>query len=562
MQENISDQPNNSYQVNGETYQVHYIPPQKSGCGGSSCLMGCGVGCLVLIIILAVGGFIFYAYCVKGVPMQISPETTVISSPLKSDGKSVDFFTAIKEKIEPKDVANNNGFKDVLEAYGKELIINNKQNEFNNDWIFSEMCKSVELDPNFTPAHIYKEPNFYEIKIAKKEKNNDNENEKNEEVDATQDNEYGWQELVIYKNVLSEKWNIKEYPELEEWLESVNSGLDVVQKAAMKEIYVVPMVRRSEKELAIMSITPQVIVANRQLAHGLEVRSILHTGNKEFDKAWKDLLASIHLRRNLINKGIYIFDKIDPITDQLKLQLIKTFAESSSKWKPEQLNKAITELDSIPQSTKREDLLLITQYIFLDVFSLAGDPKQFVESISGQSLGTATNEGLQNMVYLLELFGFNWNIVAKKLNESTAIHKKTITDENTEQILNTTNNTTLEIDGFTKNLTEKMQQKMSNVFTVAGRSEMLGFIVGEFVPALEKHIFKQVLNDEVRCRLLQTAFAIELYKSENKKYPESLDQLKLNPPKMPALKTNYKITDKGYKISIGDIELEITPNTN
>ncbi|MDR0392569.1 MAG: hypothetical protein LBH59_11715, partial [Planctomycetaceae bacterium] len=94
MQENISDQPNNSYQVNGETYQVHYIPPQKSGCGGSSCLMGCGVGCLVLIIILAVGGFLFYAYCVKGVPMQISPETTVISSPLKSDGKSVDFFTA------------------------------------------------------------------------------------------------------------------------------------------------------------------------------------------------------------------------------------------------------------------------------------------------------------------------------------------------------------------------------------------------------------------------------------------------------------------------------------
>jgi hypothetical protein len=439
------------------------------------------------------------------------------------------------------------------------LIVSSPQEDLDYGWIFSEMCKSVGLDPNFAPPHIYKEPNFDEIKIDKKEdKELDDENTNEDQVVEIWDSGYELKELTFYKKILSEKWTIKDYPKLAEWLAEVDSGLDVVQKSAMEEIYSVPMVRRNENELAIMSI-PQAIITNAKLVRGLQVRAMLRVGSGEIDKAWNDLFASIQLQHKLTNKGIQVFDNR---SDNIKLQIIKTFAESASKCTPEQLNKAIADLESIPQNTNRENLLLTIQYILLDMFSVAGDSKQFVESISGQTIDSPASEQLKNMAGLMELCGFNWNIVAKRLNESATSHKTTINDTDTEKILNTTaNNAKQEIDKFAHSLSAKIKHKMSNLFTVTGRSEVTGILVGDAVTEFEKYIFKQILNNEVRYRLLQTAFAIELYKSENKQYPESLDQLKLNPPKISALKTNYKITDKGYKISIGNIELEITPDT-
>ncbi|MDR2641574.1 MAG: hypothetical protein LBC74_02145 [Planctomycetaceae bacterium] len=561
MQNNPTDQNDGSYQVNGESYRVDYIPvpPPKSGCGGYGCLMGCGIGCLVLLIIAVVIGVLFYYYCVKGIPLKISPETTIISSPLKSDGKSVDFFSAIKEKIEPKDPAKNNGFKNVLNAYGKELITNSKQEELSYGWIFPELCKSIGLDPNLKPTHIYKEPDFTKIKPANKEINKQNEKEKENDVAEIQENKQDSSEITVFKNILSKNWSINEYPKLKEWLEKVDSGLDVVQKAAMEEIYFVPMVRRNEKELAVMSI-PSTIRGNAKLLQGLQVRSMLRIGEGEFGKAWDDMIASIHLKLNLINKGIHIFDNR---SDQTRLQIIKTIAKSSSNWTPEQINKAISDLESIPPSPKREDVLLIVQFILLDVFSTAGDSKQFVESISGQTLDShPTSEQLNNLTNLMELCGFNWNIAAKKLNEAAEIHKKTINDTDTEKILNATGkNIKQELDEFSQRLSVQIHDQMANIITVSGRSEIAGFVVGEFVPILEKYIFKQTLNDEIHHRLLQTTFSIERYKSEHKKYPKSLDQLKLPPPAVTAIKTDYKTTDKGYKISICDTELEITPNT-
>ncbi|MDR1485700.1 MAG: hypothetical protein LBT09_12875 [Planctomycetaceae bacterium] len=560
MQDDFSNQYNGSqtggsYQINGETYQVDvdYAPPKKSGCGGYGCLFGCGVGCLVLIIIMAVSSLLVYFYCIKGVPMQVSPETTLITSPLKSDGKSVDFFAVIKEKTEPQDSTKKNGFKDVLAAYGKDLIADGKQNELNHGWIFSELCKSFGLDPNFVPPHTYKEPKLAEF-IPHKNKN-ENENEE-DEVEAVLDNEY---ELTVFKKVLSKNWSIKEYPNLEEWLGKVDSGLDVVQKAAMEEFYFIPMVRRNENELAAMPILP-VVVANEKLAYGLQVRSMLRIGEGKFGKAWDDLLASIRLQRNFIGKGIYA---VNPRSDQVKLQIVKTVAESSSRWTPEQLTKAVADLETIPPNPKREDLLLVVQYILLDAFSMAGNSQQFVESISGQPIEShPTGKELKGLVSLMQLCGFNWNKVAKKFNEAVANHKKTINDADAEKILNLTNkDMKFEFDKFADKLSDQLQHKIADMFSVSGRSEIVGFIAGEYVPVLERYIFKQTINDEIHCRLLQTVFAIEKYKSEHKKYPDSLDQLKLNPPKISAITTIYEPTNKGYKISISDVELEIKPNT-
>ncbi|MDR1052573.1 MAG: hypothetical protein LBL39_00195, partial [Planctomycetaceae bacterium] len=371
---------------------------ESSKRGGIGCLKGCGIGCLVILIIFAVIIWLVYIYCIKGVPLRISPETTVVDSPLKSNGKLIDFFALIKAEIEPKDSAKNNGFKDVLEAYGKELVVASKQDELSRGWIFAELCKGVGLDPKFTPAHTYKEPDFAGIIIKENANGNGNGNDNNNgDEDVIPDNNRELNELAIFQNVLSKDWTIKEYPKLEEWLELVGSGLDVVQKAALEEVYFVPLVRRNENELAIVSIAPAVISTNRNLVHGLQVRSMLRIGEKEFDKAWDDLIASFHLRRKLINKGIQLFDNE---SDMLKLQVIKTVAESSSNWNIEQLDKAITSLDSIPPYPKREDLLLITQYILLDTFSVAGNSKQFVESITSQSIDShpASEQMMKSMV--------------------------------------------------------------------------------------------------------------------------------------------------------------------
>ncbi|MDR1480809.1 MAG: hypothetical protein LBJ00_17930 [Planctomycetaceae bacterium] len=530
-----------------ENNQRHSESTRRSG---FSCLKGCGIGCLVLLIITAIIIWLIYVYCIKGVQMRISPETTLVTSPLKSDGKSIDFFMLIKDEVDSQDLTKNNGFKDVLAAYGKELVAASRQDELGHGWIFTEMCKSVDLDPQFTPAHVYKEPEFNII--LDKEKSNGN-----GEDDIIPDNKYESNELIIYQKVLSKDWSIKEHPKLAEWLESVGSGLDVVQKAALEEVYFIPLVRRNENDLAIVSIAPHVVSANRNLIHGLQVRSMLRIGEGEYTKAWDDLLASFHLRRKLINRGIQLFGD-EP--DQIKLQVIKTVVESSAKWESEQLDNAIANLKTIPQYPKREDLLLITQYLLLDIFSMAGDSKQFVESISGQSVDShaASKQMMKSMISLMDLCGFDWNIVAKHLNEAIEAHKKSIGETGTEKILNAPSKDIKHgLDEFTGRLSVQIQNKIIEMFTVSGRSEFVGFVIGEFVPVLERHVFKQTLNDEIRHRLLLTALTISKYERENKKYPESLDQLKLEPPRIPAMKTNYEITDKGYKISIGDMELEI-----
>ncbi|MDR2170812.1 MAG: hypothetical protein LBP59_11770 [Planctomycetaceae bacterium] len=558
MQDNTPHQ-NDNHNISADSsaddnYQTN---PPKSGCGGYGCLMGCGIGCIVLIIIAIIAGLFIYYYCIKGIPLQVSPETTIITTPLKSDGKSVDFFSVIKEKTEPQDPTKNNGFKDVLAAYGKEIFANNNQQELNHSWAFEEMCKSLELDPNFTPKHIYAPPpinialiNNIAIQNNKDENNKNKPNIGQESID----------EITIFKKVLSKNWNIKEYPELEEWRDKVDSGLDVVQQAAMKELYSIPMIRRNEKELVIIAISPPAIITHNKLIQGLQVRAMLNIGEGNFDKTWKDTLAAIRLKHNLINKGIHIFDQR---SEQIKLQIIKTLAESSTKWTAEQRKKAIADLNSIPPKPKREEVLLIAQYKILDVLSTAGNSKQFIEAISGQSLEShPANEQLTNLAGLMELCGFNWNIIAKNLNEGIANYKKTINENDTEKILNANNENAkleLELEKIQDKLTMQIQHKMANMFTVSGRSEIIGFILGETLPILENYIFKQTLTDEVHYRLLQTAIAIEQYNAEHNKYPESINKLKFNPIILPELKTDYKITDKGYKISIGNIELEITP---
>ncbi|MDR2344677.1 MAG: hypothetical protein LBE18_01285 [Planctomycetaceae bacterium] len=537
---------------NNEQYSPTAIilPPesQKSGCGFSGCLIGCGIVCLVLIITSIIAGLLIHSYCFKSIPLKVSPETTLVTTPLKSDGKSVDFYTVLKKQIEPQNPTSNNGFKNVLAAYGKELFINNSQEALNYDWIFNEICKAVELDPNFTPENVYKEPNLSVFLNGLNENNAEKESSIKE------------LKLTIFDELLTKNWSIQNYPEIEEWLNKVNPGLDVVQKAAMEESYFIPMIRRNEQELALVSLSPPIINANAKLIHGLQIRSILQIGERNFDKAWDDILASFHLQRKLINKGIHLFNYNIPT--EIKLQIIKTIAQSSSNWTPEQLNKAINDLQSIPQAPKREDLLLTAQYTVLDAFAMTNNTEQFVESIA--SLSFAARTQLDSLINIMKLFGFNWNIAAKKMNEAVTIYKKTINDEkNTEKLLNpATIDAQLDIQKFSQKLSIDLHNKMINVITVSGRSEVAGYIIGEIVPFTEKYIFKQTLNDEIYYRLLQTAFAIELYKSEHKKYPDSIDQLKLNPPRITAIKTNYKLTDKGYKISISGVELEFITNTD
>jgi hypothetical protein len=74
-----------------------------------------------------------------GAPLIVSPETTVITEPLKSDGKSVDFYQAIKEMVEPEmQQLDDNGFVDVVRFYSHM--------PFGYEQQYLLMCKELGLD--------------------------------------------------------------------------------------------------------------------------------------------------------------------------------------------------------------------------------------------------------------------------------------------------------------------------------------------------------------------------------------------------------------------------------
>ncbi|MDR1925996.1 MAG: hypothetical protein LBQ66_16630, partial [Planctomycetaceae bacterium] len=356
-----------------------------------SCARSCAVGCLVLVVLVTVCGLLGYFLLLKGEPLIVATETTIITTPLKTDGKSVDFFQPIQKILEPQDKTKENGFKLVVAAYGKDFLLQHNPH-INQDWIYDEICKQLELDPNQLPTHVYEAPKFEyreidtkklqaEIEKLKAEiENKKSENDYKEKKNEIERKQKALDEVVNSQYDLSklerEPWSLQEYPKMQLWLDKVDDGLDIVQKAAMHDVFFVPMTRKSDQAITVTAINIPLIEQLQPLVRGLRTRGMLWIGEGDYQKAWNDILAAMRLERQLIHPQFS-----DDIPDETKQITINNIAKYSQNWSTELLNKAIADLDNLPEPKKRDELLTVVQFLTIDIFAEAHDASKLLEKL-------------------------------------------------------------------------------------------------------------------------------------------------------------------------------------
>ncbi|MDR0521520.1 MAG: hypothetical protein LBH00_06670 [Planctomycetaceae bacterium] len=481
-------------------YQEPDLVPKKSRRG---CLLyGCGCGCLGLILLLLFGGLAVYFYCIKGSPLTVSPETTVITEPRKSDGKSVDYYQAIQKMTEPAIPADENGFRSVLLGYGQAATEPQKFNE----WLYPEMCKKLDIDPAAQPPFVL------------------------------------------------EPW-IPAAPK--NWLAAVSPGLDTVQTAAAKRHYFIPLVRQNENDPVLLAEPIPVYVFHKNLSDALRQRAKLRFEANAPAEAWKDILTSIRLFRFVTIKTA-LFDlhgnrtpKEGGKENSSLLTPVEEIVQTFPRWKPEHLDQAVKDLESLPEWTDYRTTMKVLQFSILDGVSSADDIAGIIEKFNENPIPPEIKQ-------LLQVIGFNWNETAKALNGEIKRYEDELQAAagDTEKL-----SALLRSIRFRMNEEEWLKIIQDGAFgtpiTTAGRSQMAGTLAGHIVNTLVGEMIRLQLTEESRCQILRTALAVEKYRRQNNRFPDSPEQLGLPKIGKNDLQIRYQKTNSGCSLGNDFFRLEM-----
>ena len=469
--------------------------------GGKGCFCACCLGCFGFLLLIALINFAFwYCFFRGGASLTVSPETTIITEPLKSDGKTVDFHQAIQKLIEPNIPANENGFRDVFVGYGKQ-IFEADDHLGKTDWQYSKTCEHFGIDPLTPPLYSLKNPLNQQI-------------------------------------VLDQE------------------GLDSVQIAAAKPHYFVPLVRENEKTFALMSQPYAAYAFHQTLSDALRQRADRRFRTKEIGGAWKDVLASLRLYRRVTVNQAWL-QALGGNDDESFLAPVARVVDTLPQWTPVQLEQAITDLDSLPDWQDRQTTLMMVQFTLLDMLSAADDLAEL-----DYRLGLDLPKELREILPVLQLIGFDWNVAAKELNSEIKNYAKRVEKmEGTHpeaQVAELDLRDTEESFEFPWNEAkweEMIEENPLLFFSAPGRSKLAGLLAGELVMKAVGEMYRQQMMEESRCQILRLALALEQFHREHQEYPDSLKEISLRTMTQNMF-LEYEKTAAGYRLSNEFFSLE------
>jgi len=439
---------------------------------------------------------------------MVSEETTVITEPLKSDGKTVDFFRAIQTMTEPEIPANENGFRDIVLGYG-EAVFEADVNRRDSRKDYLAMCTHLGIDPQ-TPPEL--------------------------SVSSTH-------------NAASD---------IHRWLDQVGKGLDVIQTAVAKPHYFVPMIRQSEKDLVLMSQPFAVYEFHGELSDALQTRAQFLLLSKKTAEGWNDILASIRLFRYVTIYQAWL-EAITSGETQLLSPVIDV-SPACEHWTPEQLSQAIKDLESLPNWQDRKTALTILQYTLLDIISATNDLDGLSRSLPRE---------VREMADVLRVIAFDWNLVAKELNHEINAYGelleraegKRLDDQfdmlHLRQLGERQRDMALNKDVLPEFVRDHIESGGSlDILFTSGRSKLTGALAGKILVSWAAgELYRIQLMEETRCQALRLVLALELYHRENQKYPDSLEELHLKA--MPVnMYLEYGKQGEGYRLMNKVFQLE------
>ncbi len=328
--------------------------------------------------------------------LSISKETTYITEPLKSDGRQVDYFLAIRQATCPENVAtDDNGYRLMVRRLGPEP-------DMEPDY-FARLCEQLGLDagtlqPDMTCVdpedflRAYVESAVFDETLL-------------DALGAEDRSKERLADTLVDK--LRKPWSLDDLPMMARWLEDSDPALDWIGQAVRKPTFHIPMVRQHEQTGLAVIICCSTPMYFRSLARGLCARARFRIAKGDIDGAMDDIFACKRLGRH-VGRGPSIIDllvgmALEGIADHVGIA--GSLEHPPTK---EQLQRLIDELGSLPPEPEEKDTLLFERFYALDVIQ-ASAQGTFAWKDDPFTAGSPAR-------YLTAL-GVEWNAVAKRFNE-------------------------------------------------------------------------------------------------------------------------------------------------
>ncbi|MDR1491323.1 MAG: DUF1559 domain-containing protein, partial [Planctomycetaceae bacterium] len=268
---------------------------------------GCFLRAVKIFVLLFLIVTAWAIWTFRGVPLQISPETTFITEPLTANGKWVDYFAAFEQKYYPAEMkTDDNGYRLIAKNFGIPVSGNSYRNsntdqetsqtEYNKN---SEMlrCQAYEklgLDPNTKPILTYQSPHTFLADYVKKQFPDDEDQKVNE-----------------FSRRITTSWTLDDLPMMREWLEQNNPALEVIVEAVSKPVFRTPLTRFENikfppPDMFLSLVQLEHAQQFRDYARALQARFNYRLGTGDIDGAIQDKIAIHQLGRHVVNQGVLI----------------------------------------------------------------------------------------------------------------------------------------------------------------------------------------------------------------------------------------------------------------
>lgn len=466
----------------------------------------------------------------------ISKETTFVLGPVDKDGY-IDYAAALNERLRQGVTPENNANVLLWQAFGPKP---------EGTPVSAEFFRLLGREAPPERGDYYVNLDRY-MKVHLKIEHDAQINKLYDELDRT----------------IARAWKAEQYPQIAGWVKLNESALAVICMASQRQRYFSPLVpakRNMESSLLFTAADPGLRQC-RDLANSLAVRAMLNLGNKQYEDAWRTLLACHRLAR-LVGDNASVLDAMvghaaETIACQADISWLNGVPFDSKK-----LKHCLSELQQLSEMPGLAKNFIATERVVCleTMFMIERRGTSYLKHLLGPYIGDERAAGLLAPPSGKISREFVMDVALRRINQC--------------------------LDRMVQSLVENRQLRKNRLAEI--ESELKASVEGEFEPSpTVPELFGRKTNAESRAtRLaniflspfptvlrslqdkadyskqafynLQIAFALAAYQRDHGRYPAKLEMLA--PAYLPRVPGDifsgkaliYRPTEKGYTLySVG-----------
>jgi hypothetical protein len=468
--------------------------------------------------------------------ITVSPETTCFTEPLSKDG-SLDCVALLNKMAGEGVDVDNNAVVVISRALGPEPIPVKKRAGF------YQLLGIATLPQT---GHYY-------ITFGKYVQEH-GENKKGSSDGVTADNA---NEMVYKQFDTAQKrpWNAKEFPLLADLLSRNEKPLELISQAVLRPKFYSPLVKTGDAFSSCLDTDFKLPL--RDVARQYLVRAMLRLDEKQYDRAWQDLMSCYRLGR-LVAQGPLVIDVLFGTAFQgMAAEGIWTFA-GSVELSALQSHKCLSDLQQLPLPPDTDRIWRLGERIFEVgyIYDLSKGDRDFLKYF-GILKHDSSREALRNLATDPHM---DWDEVLRLLNAALSKYLTVLGEEKYVVKREKAQKLDADIAEECRKALEPaaLEKALSPHASPKDKARHFVAILSNSGIANAAWTIPPPYRSQAFARLSQLSLALSVYHAENHSYPATLADLVTKyiseVPNDPFSSENFRYTvkDGGYLLySVG-----------